>query len=70
MEQPVYYWDSAIGPSSMAFHSGRLIPEWRNNLFVAAHAGQHLVRLVLDGALWVLTDSADGRLVRLAPASR
>jgi glucose/arabinose dehydrogenase len=92
MEQPLYFWDPAIGPTSMAFYDGKLIPEWRNNLFVAAHMGQHVARLVLnghrvvgeerllldqkqmirwvgqgpDGALWVLTDDADGRLIRLS----
>lgn len=96
MEQPLYYWDPAIGPTSMAFYDGKLIPEWRNNLFIAAHMGQHVARLVLDGhrvvgeerllldqkqmmrwvgqgpdgALWVLTDDADGRLIRLSPAGK
>ena len=91
MEQPKYFWDPAIGPTSMTFYNGKLIPEWRNNLFIAAHMGQHVARLVLngdrvvgeerllldqkqmmrwvgqgpDGALWVLTDDADGRLIRL-----
>ncbi|EZP54348.1 PQQ-dependent sugar dehydrogenase [Sphingomonas sp. RIT328] len=92
-EQPRYYWDPAIGPGGMDFYSGSLIPEWKNNLFVAALAGQHLARLVIqgdkivgeerllqdqhqrirdvktgpDGALWVITDEAEGRLIRLAP---
>jgi glucose/arabinose dehydrogenase len=92
MQQPKYFWDPAIGPTSMAFYDGKLIPEWHNNLFVAAHMGQHVARLVLkgqrvvgeerllldqkqmmrwvgqgpDGALWVLTDDADGRLIRLS----
>ena len=39
MEQPLYFWDPAIGPTSMAFYDGKLIPEWRNNLFVAAAHG-------------------------------
>jgi glucose/arabinose dehydrogenase len=95
-EQPLYFWDPAIGPTSMAFYDGKLIPEWRGNLFVAAHMGQHVARLVLDGhrvvgeerllldqkqmmrwvgqgpdgALWVLTDDADGRLLRLSAAPR
>lgn len=95
MEQPLYFWDPAIGPTSMTFYDGKLIPEWRNNLFVAAHMGQHVARLVLkghrvvgeerllldqrqmmrwvgqgpDGALWVLTDDADGRLIRLSAKS-
>jgi glucose/arabinose dehydrogenase len=92
MEQPVYYWDPAIAPSGATFYSGDLIPEWKNNLFVAALAGQHVSRLVLDGhhvvgeerllldqrqrmrdvrqgpdgALWVLSDDRDGRLIRIA----
>jgi aldose sugar dehydrogenase len=92
MDQPLYFWDPAIGPTSMAFHDGKLVPEWRNNLFIASHMGQHIARLVLDGhrvvgeerllldqkqmmrwvgqgpdgALWVLTDDADGRLIRLS----
>lgn len=46
-EQPVYYWDPTIAPSGITFYSGRLIPEWRGNLFVGALAGQHLARLIL-----------------------
>ena len=47
MEQPVYYWDPAVAPSGMTFYSGKQIPEWKGNLFVAALAGRHLVRLVI-----------------------
>ena len=91
--QPRYVWQAAIGASGMTFYSGDLIPEWRNNLFVAALTGEHLARLVVqgdgvvgeerllqdqhqrirhvaqgpDGALWVVTDAAAGRLIRLAP---
>lgn len=93
MEQPRYYWDPTIAPSGITFYDGKLIPEWKNNLFVAGHAGQHVARLVLngnkvigeerllldqhqrmrdvkegpDGALWVITDEAEGRLIRIAP---
>ena len=49
MEQPVYFWTPDIAPAGIAFYSGRLIPGWRGNLFVAALAGKHLARLVLDG---------------------
>lgn len=96
MEQPVYYWDPAIAPSGATFYSGDLIPEWKGNLFVAALAGQHVSRLVLDGrrvvgeerllldqrqrmrdvrqgpdgALWVLTDDREGRLIRIAAGGR
>ena len=92
--QPRYVWEAAIGPGGASFYSGDLIPEWKNNLFVGAMAGKHLVRLVIDGdrivgeerllqdqkqrvrdvvqgpdgALWCVTDEADGLLIRLAPA--
>ena len=49
MEQPVYYWDPAIAPSGATFYGADAVPEWKNNLFVAAHAGQHLIRLVIEG---------------------
>jgi glucose/arabinose dehydrogenase len=49
MEQPVYFWTPSIAPSGMAFYTGRRLPAWRGNLFVAAMAGRHIVRLVLDG---------------------
>lgn len=49
VEEPIYFWVPSIAPSGMAFYTGDLFPEWRNNLFVGAMAGQHLVRLVLDG---------------------
>lgn len=47
MEQPVYYWDPTIAPSGCTFYTGTAIPEWKNNMFIAALAGQHLVRLVI-----------------------
>ena len=49
MEQPVYYWDPVVSPSGMDFYSGDAIPEWTNNLFLAALSGQHIVRLVIEG---------------------
>lgn len=48
MEQPVYYWDPVVSPSGMTFYSGTAIPEWKNNLFVAALSGTHIVRLVIN----------------------
>ncbi len=47
MEQPLYYWDPVIGPSGMAIHSGKLVPEWRGNVFIGGLAAAALVRLVL-----------------------
>lgn len=49
MEQPLYYWDPAVAPAGICFYSGKLIPEWKNNLFVACLRGKHLIRLTLDG---------------------
>jgi glucose/arabinose dehydrogenase len=93
MEQPIYYWDPAIAPGGMTFYTGSQIPEWRNNLFVGAMGGMHIVRLVLnstnnrvigeerllsgenqrfrhilqgpDGALYAISDHADGRIYRI-----
>ena len=49
VDEPIYFWVPSIAPSGMAFYTGDLFPEWKGNLFVGAMAGQHLVRLVLDG---------------------
>jgi aldose sugar dehydrogenase len=49
VEQPIYFWAPSIAPSGMTFYTDNLFPEWKGNLFVGAMAGQHLVRLVLDG---------------------
>jgi len=48
MQQPVYYWDPVISPSGITFYKGNNIPEWQNNLFVAALSGKHIVRLVIN----------------------
>lgn len=48
MQQPVYYWDPVISPSGITFYKGNTIPEWQNNLFVAALSGKHIVRLVIN----------------------
>ncbi|MDQ2753395.1 MAG: PQQ-dependent sugar dehydrogenase [Bacteroidota bacterium] len=47
MEQPIYYWDPSISPSGICFYKGDAIPEWKNNLFLAALSGQHVDRLVI-----------------------
>ena len=49
MEQPVYYWDPVISPSGITFYSSNVIPEWQNNLFIAALSGLHVARLVIEG---------------------
>ncbi|MGC4001342.1 MAG: PQQ-dependent sugar dehydrogenase [Anaeromyxobacter sp.] len=93
LEQPVYYWDPSISPSSLILYSGDLFPGWRGNALLGSLSRQALVRLVLDGervvaeerlltglrarirevlqgpdgALYLLTDEDDGRLLRLTP---
>ena len=49
VETPIYYWVPSIAPSGMMFYTGTLFPQWQGNLFIGAMAGQHLVRLVLNG---------------------
>ena len=49
LEQPVYYWDPVVSPSGMTFYSSNNIPEWKNNLFIGALSGSHIVRLVFSG---------------------
>ena len=49
VEEPIYFWVPSIAPSGMMFYTGNVFPEWKGNLFIGAMAGQHLVRLVLNG---------------------
>ena len=49
MEQPVVQWTPVIAPSGMAFYTGDLFPQWKNNLFIGGLASRVLVRLELDG---------------------
>jgi glucose/arabinose dehydrogenase len=44
--QPVYYWDPVISPGCMMFYTGN-IAEWKNNMFIGALSGQHIIRLVI-----------------------
>jgi glucose/arabinose dehydrogenase len=48
LEQPVYYWDPSVSPSGMTFYSSDNIPEWKNNLFIGALSGMHIIRLVIE----------------------
>lgn len=49
MEQPVVYYTPTIAPSGIGFYTGSKYPGWKNNLFVAALAGQQLRRLEISG---------------------
>ena len=46
-EQPVYYWDPVISPGGMTFYDSNVIPEWKNNLFIAGLSSKHIIRLVI-----------------------
>ena len=50
LEQPTYFWTPSIAPSGMIFYSGKLAPEWKDNLFIAAMSpryGRKVMRLEL-----------------------
>jgi glucose/arabinose dehydrogenase len=49
MDDPIAYYTPTIAPSGMTFYSGNRYPGWKNNLFVAALAGQELLRLEVSG---------------------
>jgi glucose/arabinose dehydrogenase len=49
MEQPVVYYTPTLAPSGIAFYAGDKYPQWKNNLFVSALAGQQLRRLEVSG---------------------
>lgn len=94
LEQPRYYWDPIIAPSSLAFYQGNLFPRWKSSVLVGALSGQAIFRLELgkddkvvneepllvdlgarirdvrvfqDGAVYVLTEGAGGKLLKLTP---
>lgn len=48
LTQPVYYWNPSISPGTIAFYKGSTIAEWKNNLFVGALSGSHIIRLVIS----------------------
>ncbi|MGI9371274.1 MAG: PQQ-dependent sugar dehydrogenase [Hyphomicrobiales bacterium] len=49
LEQPLFYWDPSIAPSSMTFYSGDLFPNWKGDMFVSALAGELVSRIKMDG---------------------
>lgn len=49
MEQPIVYYTPTIAPSGITFYTGSKYPGWKNNLFVAALAGQQIRRLEVSG---------------------
>lgn len=45
MEQPEHYWDPSIAPSGLLVYSGKLWPEWKDNLFVGSLKFDYIARL-------------------------
>ena len=66
MEAPIVFFSPAIAPSGASFYRGQRFPRFSNNLFVAALAGQLLLRLRIEGRQIVaqerLLDDRFGRL--------
>jgi glucose/arabinose dehydrogenase len=48
MRTPITFYNPAIAPSGASFYRGQLFVPFRNNLFVAALRGTHLLRLRLE----------------------
>jgi len=49
MEPPIAHYTPVIAPSGIHFYRGDRYPGWKNSLFVAALAGQKLLRLEIEG---------------------
>ena len=47
LEQPRYYWDPVIAPSSLVFYQGNLFPQWKSSVLIGGMAGRGLFRLEL-----------------------
>lgn len=48
MEQPLHYWDPSIAPSGLMVYSGKLVPEWKGDLFFGSLNSDFLGRLDPD----------------------
>ncbi len=48
MQQPEHYWDPSIAPSGLMVYSGKLWPEWKENLFVGSLKFDYIARLAGD----------------------
>lgn len=49
MESPTLHWVPSISFSGIHFYSGEAFPAWKNQLFLANLATQHLRRVALEG---------------------
>lgn len=50
MEQPLHYWDPSIAPSGLLVYSGKLVPEWKGDIFFGSLNSDFLGRLDPDAA--------------------
>jgi glucose/arabinose dehydrogenase len=48
MEQPIYYWDPSIAPSSLIIYRGAMFPEWDGSFLVTALKFELIARLERD----------------------
>lgn len=48
MEPPLHYWDPSIAPSGLMVYSGKLVPEWRGDIFFGSLNSDFLGRLDPD----------------------
>ena len=48
-EPPKVWWNPSISPGDMMVYSGKLWPQWKGDLFVAALSGQALIRVDVNG---------------------
>jgi glucose/arabinose dehydrogenase len=49
MDDPIVYFTPSIAPSGISFYSGSRYAGWKNSLFLAALAGQKLLRFEISG---------------------
>jgi glucose/arabinose dehydrogenase len=48
MEQPLHYWDPSIAPSGLLVYSGKLVPDWKADIFFGSLNSDFLGRLDPD----------------------
>ncbi len=61
MEQPLHYWDPSIAPSGLMVYSGKLVPDWKGDIFFGSLNSDFLGRL--DPDIPAATGYAEERLV-------
>lgn len=70
MIAPLLEYTPAIAPSGIVFYTGSLIPDWKNDLFVACLRGQQVLRIRIDskgnvGDTEILMKEKYGRLIQM-----